>query len=206
MCATPALRPDLKRSLTSMLEALIDACGRAADHMGATPTIETVSEGALIISPHITALTVSEGELPWGRFLLHHDPRDRFNIQLDVFSRGYTGGIHAHGTWGAFWLLRGQLKVWDYHEVNGPPTLARFGLAGPGGFACFCPPISDWHKVGVPEGGDQTVSVHIYGRGYDMDTGLALGEDGRPRTYTRGAWGDRAQVLPALRPREGGRA
>lgn len=181
-----------------MLDYLITACQEATAPLEAAPTIDAVASAAQHIAPAVQAIQVRGGPLPWGRYLLHHDPQDRFNIQLDVFSPGYLGGVHAHGTWGAFFLLRGILQVWDYDLDGDLPRLSRFGVAGPGGLSCFCPPVSDWHRVGTPAQGPQTVSIHIYGRGFDLDVGLALGEDGRPRTYRRGAWGDLDAVRPAL--------
>jgi predicted metal-dependent enzyme (double-stranded beta helix superfamily) len=134
--------------------------------------------------------TVAPREVPYARYLLHADPEGRFNVQLDVFSRGYTGGVHAHGTWGIFTVLRGGLWVDDYEERDGRVRPTRRTWAGVGAVQAFCPPMSDWHRVSTREGGEQVVSVHVYGPGFDLDTGVALGVDGLPRSYRRGPLGD----------------
>jgi hypothetical protein len=57
--------------------------------------------------------------------------------------------------------------------------------------------VSDWHRVAAPEGGPQPVSLHLYGPGFDLTTGVAL-LDGAPRTYRRGPLGDFARLSPAF--------
>lgn len=136
-------------------------------------------------------------ELPWGRYLVHLDPRGRYNLQLDVFSRGYTGQIHAHGTWGAFWVLQGALVVTDCELREGAMLELRVTQIGPGGCQCFHPPLSDWHRVATPDEGPQTISLHLYGPGYDLDTGLYHGERG-PAAYRRGPLGDLDRLRPHL--------
>lgn len=122
--------------------------------------------------------------LPWGRYLMHQTPH--FNAQLDVFSSGYVGGMHRHGTWGVFFVLAGALLVEDNDAVLRPLRLARVPS---GGAMAFTPP-DDWHRVATPATGAQTVSLHLYGPGFDLDEGEALGADGRPMRYRRGAWGN----------------
>lgn len=148
-------------------------------------------------SPFVAGVAVRPGDLPWGRYLLAAEAG--WNLQLDVFSAAYTGGVHAHGTWGAFWVLRGAL--WSERYADDGARLTGAGWVPEGGCDAFCPPASDWHRVGTPAHGPQTVSVHLYGPGFDLDTGLALGPDGAPRAYRRGPWGDPAAVAGALVPR-----
>lgn len=184
--------------MLSTLHPMIDAVATASTRYQDAPSLESVFAMADVIHPEMSRLSIKDGDLPWGRYLIHHDPEDRFNIQLDVFSQGYTGSCHAHGAWGAFWVLRGQLRAWDYTLVKGRPTVSRYGLFGAGGFQCFAPPLSDWHKVGTPEGGAQTVSIHIYGPGFDMDVGETLGDDGTPKSYRRSAFKDIQLALPSF--------
>jgi predicted metal-dependent enzyme (double-stranded beta helix superfamily) len=132
--------------------------------------------------------------VPYGRYLLHADPRGRYNIQLDVFSRGYVGGIHAHLTWGMLFVLRGGFVLEDWQDVNGEVRHCRTAWMPPGAGQCFGPPTADWHRVRTDPTGPQPISIHIYGPGFDMDTGVAIGHDGKPRTYTRGAWGNPADL------------
>lgn len=161
-------------------------------------TLEAVVEAMQRLTPQILAWQVKKPLLPWGRYLLYRAPDDRFNVQLDVFSQGYVGGLHAHGTYGIFWVLQGGLSFWNYADVSTAPgpalrpgrqtalELVDAGRVSPGGAVCFCPPRSDWHRVSAFEGAEQTVSVHLYGPGFDLDTGVALDAQGCVRTYTRG--------------------
>lgn len=135
-------------------------------------------------------IKLSDIDVPYGRYLIHADPENRFNLQLDVFSRGYTGGIHAHGAWGMLFVLRGALYVEDYQDFNGKICLARSGYMGAGGGQAFCPPVADWHRVSTDTEGLQTVSIHVYGNGFDMDTGIGMDAQGQQRSYKRGPLGN----------------
>jgi predicted metal-dependent enzyme (double-stranded beta helix superfamily) len=136
--------------------------------------------------------------LPWGRYLVHADPAGRYNLQVDVFSPGYRGEVHAHGTWGAFWILQGALLVTDCDLAGGVARVQRVARIVAGGCQCFCPPASDWHRVATPPEGPQTVSLHLYGPGFDLTTGVAL-IDGAPRPYRRGPLGELAQIAASFK-------
>lgn len=173
-------------------------------HVGATPSPAALADLHPLAEAlaDLTARTiVAPRDVPYARYLLHVDPAGRFNVQLDVFSRGYTGGIHAHGTWGIFTVLRGGLWVDDYAERDGVVFATRRTWAGVGAVQAFCPPVSDWHRVSSRPVGEQVVSIHVYGPGFDLDTGVALGEDGRPRTYRRGPPGDLGALAGFLEAR-----
>jgi len=131
---------------------------------------------------------------------VHADPRGRYNLQLDVFSRAYTGQVHAHGTWGVFWVVQGELLVTDHELHDGLAAVQRVARLGPGGCQCFCPPASDWHRVATPADGPQTLSLHLYGPGFDLDTGLYFGPTG-VTPYRRGPLGDLARVRECFQPR-----
>lgn len=153
--------------------------------------------GALLAAlPGVLArLDVDPAPAPWGRYLVHDDPAGRFNVQLDIFSAPYTGGIHNHGTWGFFVVLRGLLAVED-HAADGPGLL-RSSLISAGGAMAF-DARSDWHRVRT-FAGEQTKSIHVYGPGFDPRTGQVRDETGVVRSYTRGAWGEPAVVGQVLR-------
>ena len=172
---------------------------RAMDSAAPPDTIEQVAELMHRLTPDALAVTCDEAAtLPWGRYLVHADPRGRFNLQLDVFSPAYQGQVHAHRTWGVFWVLQGVLVVSDHELLGRVSRLQRVARISAGGGQCFCPPSSDWHQVATPQGGPQTVSLHLYGPGFDLDTGLYLADDG-PAPYRRGPLGDLARVAPSLR-------
>ncbi len=178
---------------TSLLRAM-DAAVEASD----TWTVERVAALMHDLTPDALApVCDASAPLPWGRYLVHGDPAGRYNLQLDVFSLDYQGEVHAHDTWGIFWVLQGELTVVD-HELAG--TLVRPQRAtrlGPGSSQCFCPPVSDWHRVATPARGPQTVSLHLYGPGFDLEVGRSM-VGGSPRSYRRRPFGDLAQIARAL--------
>lgn len=176
---------------------LLHAMDLAADSATAPWTIHSVAALMHTLTPHARVPTPST-ELPWGRYLVHADPHDRYNLQLDVFSRAYTGQIHAHGTWGVFWVLQGELIVSDCEVHDDHAELQRVARLGPGGSACFCPPASDWHRVATPEHGPQTISLHLYGPGFDLDDGVLFQEQNGITAYRRGPLGDLTRILALL--------
>lgn len=148
------------------------------------------------VTPLVQRVSLPSGTLPWGRYLVRAEPA--WNLQLDVISEGYVGGIHAHRTWGAFWVLRGSLWSESYALDGDRPRLVGGGWVEAGGSEAFCPPGSDWHRVGAGTPGEQTVSFHLYGPGFDLDVGDGVDADGRVARYRRGPWGDPAVVAAAL--------
>lgn len=186
---------------------MIEAMDRAS---AAAPPRSVAEVAALMHALTGDALAVTcdpTMTLPWGRYLVHADPAGRYNVQLDVFSGGYEGAIHGHGTWGIFWVLQGALMVRDFELALGTARAQRAARIGAGGAQCFCPPVSDWHQVATPAEGPQTVSLHLYGPGFDLDEGVYFAEmtkDGAgPTPYRRGPLGDPARVLPGLRVHAG---
>lgn len=179
---------------TSLLHA-IDSIADA----GAS-TIDQVTGIMHRLTPHVLSYTCDpDVELPWGRYLVHADPDARYNLQLDVFSRDYHGQIHAHDTWGVFWVLQGALMVTDFELAGGAARAQRSARITAGGGQCFCPPVSDWHRVATPAQGPQTVSVHLYGPGFDLHTGRSITAAGMA-VYRRGPFGELARVAHGLRP------
>ena len=182
-----------------MWTSLLHAMDLAADAAPDPWSIDAVAALMHQLTPHARAqVSTTTAELPWGRYLVHADPRGRYNLQLDVFSRAYTGQVHAHGTWGVFWVLQGELLVTDCELRAGVAAVQRITRLGAGGSQCFCPPASDWHRVATPETGPQTLSLHLYGPGFDLDTGVYLPDTGLPDTgvtsYRRGPLGDLARI------------
>jgi predicted metal-dependent enzyme (double-stranded beta helix superfamily) len=175
---------------------------RAADAAPDPWTIDHVAALMHELTPHARAqVCTADAELPWGRYLVHADPRGRYNLQLDVFSRAYTGQIHAHGTWGVFWVIQGELLVSDCETRDGAAALQRVARIGAGGGQCFCPPASDWHRVATPEYGPQTLSLHLYGPGFDLDTGVYISPTG-VTSYRRGPLADLEHIRGSFRSRE----
>lgn len=171
-----------------MWQPLIESAQAACGLLNSTVTVDQVGLLAEAVHPCIQEIQVSNHSLPWGRYLIHHDEPLGFNIQLDVFSENYTGLIHAHDTWGAFWVIRGALHAEDFWvaEPKTEPKLLRHTRCVPGGFQCFAHGFSDWHRVGTEKTGPQTVSIHIYGREFNLDEGTYFNEEGELVQARRG--------------------
>ena len=127
----------------------------------------------------------SDKELPYGRYLVHQDGRERYHIELHIFSKEYTGSIHCHETWGIFWLISGLLYVEDFSFDNDRLYQTRSSLLRRGSALSFFPPISDWHRVSTPNESEQTLSLHVYGAGYDQEIGIYLDEKDLKTTSRR---------------------
>jgi predicted metal-dependent enzyme (double-stranded beta helix superfamily) len=175
-----------------MIDTLIRACAAHAPHVR---DIHGVARLIRDVAPVVRGVRVARGPLPWGRYLLHAEPG--WNLQLDIFSEGYVGGVHGHGTWGAFFVIQGALwsETWDVGLEGG--RVVGTSYVPEGGAEGFHPPDSDWHRVGAAPG-PQPVSIHLYGPYFNMEEGDGLGPDGRMRTYKRGAWGNLDAVRDAL--------
>jgi predicted metal-dependent enzyme (double-stranded beta helix superfamily) len=182
------------------MKPFLDALDAALQPPEAAPLLDPSRPGpevlqALVplvasLSDVLAGATVAGAEVPFGRYLAHLDPAGRFNLQWDVFSPHYRGGIHAHGTWGCFFVLRGTLYADDFSAEGpgGPYTLLRTSAHTVGSAAAFAPP-QDWHRVST-RGGPQVMSLHLYGPGFDLDRGVALDASGQPSAYTRGPFGN----------------
>lgn len=130
-------------------------------------------------------MSLSDPVVPYGRYLLHLDGAGRYNVQLDVFSPEYVGGIHCHGSWGIFTVLRGTLYAEEFDP--GASLRTRVGAYAPGSGAGFASP-DDWHRVSTGAG-PQVVSIHVYGAGFDLDEGEAIGAGGERVRYRRSPFG-----------------
>ncbi len=146
------------------------------------------------LTPHYQThfLIPSRERIPYGRYLLHSDAQKRFHIEMHIFSSHYTGEIHCHETWGVFWLISGALFIEDFRCNQGETQLVRSNLLKRGSISAFHPPESDWHRVRTVhgEGKEQTVSLHVYGSGYDLEYGSYLNQDGDILKGRRGDFKD----------------
>lgn len=209
---------------SSLLSGLKQACDAVLRSHPEAWTLEQVADAMHVLTPAMLRVRATGAAIPWGRYLLLADSDGCYNLQLDVFSADYRGGLHAHGTFGIFWVLQGQLHAWDYAassaRVDGGAgglahasgegresgdalstsdlTLARAARIPAGGSCCFCPPVSDWHRVSTPAQGPQTLSLHLYGPGFDLEVGLGILPTGRAGHYQRSPFRPLADALPGL--------
>jgi len=148
--------------------------------------VEDVYNLMLHVAPEIDKIMVSEEEIPYGRYIVHEDPQGRFNIQIHAYTMDYEGKIHDHRTWGIMWILRGGLFFRDYVRHNEETTLMGGKYLSLKSSHCFCPPASDWHQSKSPKEGLQPVSLHVYGKDYDLDVGGVLDDALAPVRQNRG--------------------
>ena len=89
-----------------------------------------------------------------------------------VWLPGQWTPIHDHGSWGVVGVLRGMLEERSYIRIDASRVsddnidLVRGGvfLLSPGTVSTFVPNPDHIHVTGVPEDGEMTVSLHLYGR------------------------------------------
>ena len=138
-----------------------------------------------------------EKNLPYGRYLVFKHNDGLFNIQIDVFSENYVGMIHSHSTWGILHVIRGKLYVeeWQEEDKNNFKLIGGLSLNEKSSQS-FCPPISDWHKVWTNENKKQTISIHIYGEGFNADTGIYLNKNFEPLSSKRSNFKDIKEIMP----------
>ena len=166
-----------------------------------SPSLQEIENLSHVLADQYRALTVDSPEhIPYGRYLAHQDPDDRYHLEMHIFSSDYEGSIHCHRTWGLFWVISGSLMFTDYLEADGAFIPAKAGILLPGSAASFYPPYADWHKVKTPPSDEQTLSLHIYGHGYDQETGEYVAEDGDVKSGKRGAFKDNELFLPYVKP------
>ena len=135
--------------------------------------------------------------LPYGRYLVFKHNDGLFNIQIDVFSENYIGMIHSHSTWGILHVIRGKLYVEEWQEENKNNFKLMGGLSlNEKSSQSFCPPISDWHKVWTNENKKQTISMHIYGEGFNIDKGTYLNKNFEPLNSKRSNFKDIQEIMP----------
>ena len=148
---------------------------------------------------HYLKRSQAHGQIPYGRYLIHNDPQKRFHIEIHIFSDNYMGEIHCHETWGVFWLISGTLFVEDFLYEKSRAKLARSSFLKNGSACSFHPPESDWHRVRTLQGEkQQTISLHIYGSGYDLKRGKYLNQDHSIMRNERGSFKENALFYPRV--------
>jgi predicted metal-dependent enzyme (double-stranded beta helix superfamily) len=138
------------------------------------------------VNPILSKIKIPKDDLPYGRYLIHQDKDDRFNIQIHVFSAKYQGSIHCHNTWGIMTVVKGLVSVSDWIENKEGFENIRSSSVKKGTSTCFCPPAQDWHRTDTSNSDVQAVSVHIYGKGWDMDNGVYVNESFEKLVGSRG--------------------
>lgn len=174
--------------ISTRLREILD---REAPHEALSGVAE-LSQCFAACTPEVRSLTVPKEGAPYGRYLLCRG--QTYNVQLDVFSAAYTGLIHCHDTWGMFWVLKGSLITTDYYRAHGVHQCVRRNALSRGSGQCFSSRASDWHQTETPDSGPQTVSLHVYGPGFDMERGTYLDAQMISRTSARGPWGDLSRL------------
>jgi predicted metal-dependent enzyme (double-stranded beta helix superfamily) len=182
-----------------MWKPLIQSC----EHFVAEcrhPSISALRPLTSEVSQTINRLSVLREDLPYGRYLVHRDQDDRFNIQLDIFSAGYEGAVHCHETWGMLAVIKGALLVeqWDENNQNKFDKISE-SILSRGSVQNFCAPISDWHKTVVLPNSDQVVTMHIYGKGFDLDYGICINDQSERIRAKRSDFKNLKEIEPYIK-------
>ena len=108
----------------------------------------------------------------YARNAVHIDEEGGLSLYALVWLPGQWTPIHDHGTWGVVGVIDGLLSESNYIRMDrnldqdAGIDLRRGGsiLLGPGTVTSFVPNPDHIHQTGVPETGEKTVSLHLYGR------------------------------------------
>jgi len=173
-----------------MKTELVAAVTRAVNQMNGDCNVEAVGRIMEAARQPVSKLWIVGENLPYGRYLLHQDPAGKFNIQIMIYSPDYTGSIHSHESWGMLFGIKGGLHSWDYlMSDQAKLKMIRQNFIGAGACQSFSPK-SDYHKVASPNRGKQSVTLHIYGEGFDLEVGNYYDENSVKTTAPRSPWGD----------------
>ena len=121
----------------------------------------------------------------YARNAVHIAEENGVSLYALVWNPGQWTPIHDHGTWGVVGVIRGVLEERNFirmdheNQTDTSIVLARGGtiLLCENTVTTFVPNPDHIHKTGVPEGREQAVSLHLYGRtmnsfnAYDLDAG-----------------------------------
>lgn len=177
----------MTNSWEPVINKLKDYTSNNKDH-----SIEKIFSLQQELQPFLNKYNFVESEvIPYGRYLVHKDIDNKFNIQIDVFSMNYIGQIHCHETWGILHVFRGFLFVEDWEEKSDDKFRMRSSsILNPRSSQTFCPPISDWHRVSTSNSKEQVISMHIYGKGFNLDKGIYLDSEFIPKEGKRSDFKD----------------
>ena len=184
----------------NVFNEVIETCNNFVQANPNPDKVEIVGELMVDINPYLSKIKVTSDNIPFGRYLIHMDKNELFNIQAHVFSKNYTGSIHRHETWGMLTVIQGLISVRDWVQGENSWDLIRYSLISPGTASCFCPPTPDWHATDTSKSNSQAISIHIYGKDWNMEKGIYANPDETPDTYiaSRGPLQDNSQLLPYL--------
>ena len=105
--------------------------------------------------------------------------------------------INSHSTSGILHVIQGKLYVEEWNQENKNNFKLFGGLAlNEKSSQSFCPPTSDWHKVFTNSNKKQTISLHIYGEGFDVDEGIYLNKKLEPVSSKRSKFRDIKEIIP----------
>lgn len=133
-------------------------------------------------------------EVPYGRYLAYESKK--LNIQVDVFSKSYEGNVHIHDTWGILGVINGSLLVKDWQKNlkdENMIDLTREYLLSKSA-TCYFTKSSDIHSTQTFDG-PQVVSIHVYGKEFNLDKGYKYSFDHQKWIkYDRGMLRDFKQI------------
>lgn len=98
-----------------------------------------------------------------GRYMLYKDRDLGFVIMMMVWGPGSKTPIHDHGTWGVEGVLRNTIAVTSYTRCEVDPEEVAQMILPEGSVTFVLPPDFDRHVV-EHYAGDQSITIHVYGK------------------------------------------
>lgn len=181
-----------------MFKEVIDVCNKFIVTNPHLNNVEDISKLLAEVNPYFLKIQVTSNKIPFGRYLIYMDKNQKFNIQIHVFSKNYKGSVHCHETWGIMAVLKGVISVSDWVELNNEWNCFRSSLFLPGTSTCFAPPAPDWHRTDTSGSNLQAISIHIYGKDWNMNQGTYLDDSFNKKVSKRGILQNNSQLLKHL--------
>ena len=127
----------------------------------------------------------------YARNLIYASEDHSTSLYCMVWQPGQWTPVHDHGSWGVVAVVRGALEERNYIRTDNRAredsgiVLMRGGVSvlPRGSVTSFVPNPDHIHRTGVPRTGQETVSLHLYGRNmnhynvYDMELGRRYSQE-----------------------------
>lgn len=179
---------DAGKAVYSLEQFLEDARVAAADGLGPSEIVCRLAPLMARLLHHTDSFLkpehYSDDPNCYSRNAVFICPEGKASLFTMVWNPGQWTPIHDHGTWGVVGVVRGMFEERGYIRTDSgcddasvclvPGAVA---LLPPGAVSTFVPSPDHIHKTGNREGGEQCVTLHLYGRAmsdfnvYDLERG-----------------------------------
>jgi len=156
----------LEQYLPDTADQILQACFGPAE-LVAYGVRQALNEG---LTPQVTAQLLSEleskplSEQSYTRHVLHADPEGRFTVAALVWGPTHSSPVHAHHTWCAYRVLKGELSESHYAWDSGTEKafLCNKVKRTAGQSVCGNAGLELIHRL-ANESQQPAISLHVYG-------------------------------------------